>query len=156
AELSAQQIEAMRGYYERTLLAMATNPRAQYDSSPLLSEAELRRQLEDWNHRTAPFPHTRSIDQLFAEQVAATPHAIALEFGDQLLTYAQWNERANQLAHHLRASGVYTESVVGVMMERSPDMIVSVLDVLKAGGVYLPLDAEYPRERLAFMLQDAA
>src|SRR6185369_14181156 len=156
AELSAEQIDALSGYYERTLLAMTTNPHERYDSCQLLSEAELRRQLEDWNHSTLLVPHTRCIHQLFAEQVTATPQAIALEFEDQQLTYAQLNERTNQLAHYLGANGVGTESVVGVMMERSPDMIVSLLGVLKAGGAYLPLDPDYPRERLAFMLQDAA
>ena len=84
---------------------MATNPREQHDSCQLLSESELRRQLEDWNHRTLPFPHTRCIHQLFAEQVAATPEAVALEFGNQRLTYAQLNDRANQLAGYL-APGV--------------------------------------------------
>jgi amino acid adenylation domain-containing protein len=156
AELSGEQIEAMSGYYERALLAMATNPYLGYDSCQLLSESELRSQLEDWNYRTLPFAHTRCIHQLFAEQVAANPQAMALEFEDQQLTYAQLNERANQVAHYLTANGVDTESVVGIMMERSPDMIVSLLGVLKAGGAYLPLDPDYPRERLAFMLQDAA
>ena len=155
AELSGEQIQAMSGYYERALQAMSTNPHLRYDSCQLLSESELRRQLEDWNHRTPAFPHTRFIHQLFAEQVAATPEAVAIEFEGDRLSYAQLNERANQLAHHLRAGGVGTESIVGVMLERSPDMIVSVLGVLKAGGAYLPLDPDYPQERLAFMLQDA-
>src|SRR6185369_16640350 len=115
------------------LQAMSTNPHLRYDSFQLLSESELRRQLEDWNSHTPAFPHTRSIHELFAEQVAATPEAVALEFGDERLTYAQLNDRAGQLAHHLRASGVHTESVVGVMMERSPEMIVSLLGVLKGG-----------------------
>ncbi|HEX7334998.1 MAG TPA: amino acid adenylation domain-containing protein [Pyrinomonadaceae bacterium] len=155
AELS-EQIEAISGYYERTLVAMTTNPHERYDLCQLLSEAELRRQLEDWNHRTSSFPHTHCIHQLFAEQVAANPEAVALEFGEQRLTYAQLNDRANQLAGYLVARGAGTESVVGIAMERSPDMIVSLLGVLKTGGAYLPLDPDYPQERLAFMLEDAA
>ena len=150
AELSSEQIEAISGYFERTFLAMATNPREQYESSQLLSEAELRWQLGEWNDPP------RCIHQFFTEQVVATPDAVALEFGEQRLTYAQLNDRANQLANYLRARGVGIESVVGIALERSPDMIVSLLGVLKAGGAYLPLDPDYPRERLAFMLEDAA
>jgi amino acid adenylation domain-containing protein len=151
-EFTREQIETMSGYYQRALWAIATNPHQRYEDRSLLSETELRWQLE-LNGET--FPHTRSIHQLFAEQVAATPDAIALEFEDQRLTYAELNKRANQLAHYLISKGVRTESVVGIMMERSLDMIVSLLAVLKAGGAYLPLDPDYPQERIAFMLEDA-
>jgi amino acid adenylation domain-containing protein len=154
-EFTQEQIAAMSGYYERTLQAMATNPHQLYEQFSLLSETERRWQLDDLNDRKRPFQHSSSIHELFAEQVAATPEAIALEFEDQRLTYADLNERANQLAHHLMSRGVSTESVVGILMERSLDMIVSLLGVLKAGGAYLPLDPDYPRERLAFMLADA-
>jgi len=155
-EFTREQIEVMSGYYERTLLAIATKPGAQYEECSLLSEKELRWQIEDLNDRRRSFPQTRGIHQLFAEQVAATPEAVALEFGKQELTYAELNERANQLAGYLISRGVGTESVVGIMMERSPDMIVSLLGVLKAGGAYLPLDPDYPQERLGFLLEDAA
>ena len=155
-EFTREQIETMSGYYERTLLAIATQPHEQYEECSLLSEKELRWQLEELNDRSRTFPQTRSIHQLFAEQVAATPEAVALEFDNQRLTYAELNERANQLAGYLISRGVGTENVVGIMMERSPDMIVSLLGVLKAGGAYLPLDPEYPQERLGFMLEDAA
>jgi len=155
-EFTREQIEVMSGYYERTLLAIATKPGAQYEECSLLSEKELRWQLEDLNDRRRSFPQTRGIHQLFAEQVAATPEAVALEFGKQELTYAELNERANQLAGYLISRGVGPESVVGIMMERSPDMIVSLLGVLKAGGAYLPLDPDYPQERLGFLLEDAA
>jgi amino acid adenylation domain-containing protein len=154
-EFTREQIEAMSGYYERTLQAIAANPRERYEDSSLLSDTELRWQLHDLNDTARPYPRTHSVHELFAEQVASTPDAIALEFGNHQLTYAELNDRANQLAAYLRSRGVHTESVVGVMMERSPDMIVSLLGVLKAGGAYLPLDPDYPRERLGFMLEDA-
>lgn len=155
-EFTREQIEALSGYYQRTFVAMVSNPREQYESHVLLSETELRRQLEDWSGQVRPYPRSSCIHELFAEQVAAAPEAVALEFGSQQLTYAELNERANQLAAYLRANGVGAESVVGIMMERSLDMIVSMLGVLKAGGAYLSLDPDYPPGRLAFMLEDAA
>ena len=153
-EFSREQIAAISGYYERTFAAMAANPYEQYQTRVLLSEAELRTQL-DWNDTTRAFPREQCIHQLFEDQSARRPDALALEFGDQELTYGELNARANRLAHYLRRKGVGTESVVGIMLERSLEMIVGLLGVLKAGGAYLPLDSEYPRERLAFMLADA-
>ena len=93
--------------------------------------------------------------ELFAAQAARTPHAAAVVFGDTTLTYAELDARANRLAHHLVALGVGPEVVVGLCVERSPDMLVGLLAILKAGGAYLPLDPAYPPDRLAFMLEDA-
>jgi len=95
------------------------------------------------------------IHQLFEQQVAHTPEAIALVFADQQLTYRELNERVNQLAHYLRTLGVQPETLVGLCLERSLEMIIGLLGILKAGGAYVPLDPAYPRERLAFMLTDA-
>ena len=95
------------------------------------------------------------LPQLFEAQVARSPDAVAVVFEDTTLTYADLDARANQLAHHLRARGVGPEVVVGLCIERSPEMIVGLLGILKAGGAYLPLDPAYPTERLAFMIEDA-
>ncbi|WP_414754485.1 amino acid adenylation domain-containing protein [Anabaena sp. CCY 9910] len=107
----------------------------------------------------APFPlppaSYQSISQLFEEQVQRTPDAVAVEFGNQQLTYSQLNYRANQLAHYLRSLGVKPDVLVGLCVERSLEMVVGLLGILKAGGAYLPLDPEYPTERLSFMLEDA-
>ncbi len=97
-----------------------------------------------------------TLPDLFGAQAARTPDAIALVFGDERLTYGQLDARSNQLAHHLRALGVRPETIVGLCVERSPQMVVGLLGILKAGGAYLPLDPDYPGERLAFMLMDAA
>jgi amino acid adenylation domain-containing protein len=156
SEFTHDQIEAMSGYYERTFVAIASRSHEQYEDCVLLSEPELHRQLAEWKGTEQPFPRSSSIHELFAEQVSATPDAVALEFESQKLTYAELDERANQLAGYLRANGVGVETVVGIMMERSLDMIVSLLGVLKAGGAYLPLDPDYPPERLEFMLDDAS
>jgi amino acid adenylation domain-containing protein len=96
------------------------------------------------------------IHELFAQQVARTPDHIAVVFGDEPVTYCRLNERANRLAHHLRASGVGPETLVGVYLERGIELVVAMLGILKAGGAYLPIDPECPQERLAFMVQDAS
>jgi amino acid adenylation domain-containing protein/thioester reductase-like protein len=96
-----------------------------------------------------------SIHQLFEAQTIATPDAIAVVFQDQQLTYGELNQKANQLAHHLQTLGVKPEVLVGICVERSLEMIVGLLAILKSGGAYLPLDPAYPRERIAFMLEDA-
>ena len=101
------------------------------------------------------FP-SATLPELFAAQVARTPDAVAVVFEDQSLTYGELDARANQLAHHLRALGVGPETVVGLCVERSPEMLIGLIGILKAGGAYLPLDPSYPHERLAFMLEDAA
>ena len=92
---------------------------------------------------------------MFEEQVLRTPDSVAVAFGAQTLTYAQLNARANQLAHHLQALGIGPEVPVAVCMDHCPEMVIGVLGIFKAGGAYLPLDPAYPKERLAFMLQDA-
>jgi len=115
-----------------------------------------RQQLAQWNDTTIAYPHDRCIHQLIEAKVETSPDAIAVVFEDQSLTYGQLNHRANQLAHHLIALGVQPEQLIGICVERSLEMIVGILGILKAGAAYLPLDPTYPSERLAFMLQDAA
>ncbi len=98
----------------------------------------------------------RCIHELFEEQAARQPQAVAVTFADRQLTYGELNSRANQLAHHLRALGVRPDTLVGICVERSLEMVVGLLGILKAGGAYVPLDPEYPQERLAYMLADTA
>jgi non-ribosomal peptide synthetase component F len=111
--------------------------------------------LVSWNNVATDYPRNSSIQQLFEEQAEQTPHSVAVAFENQTLTYAQLNAKANQLAHYLRAQGVEAETLVGISIDRSLEMIVALLGILKAGGAYLPLDGSYPRERLAFMFDDA-
>ena len=96
-----------------------------------------------------------TLPALFAAQAARTPDAVAVVFEDRTLTYAALDAHANRLAHHLQSLGVGPETMVGLCVERSPEMVIGLLGILKAGGAYLPLDPNYPRERLAFMLADA-
>ncbi|MBU6350099.1 MAG: amino acid adenylation domain-containing protein [Chloroflexi bacterium] len=123
---------------------------------PLLTPAERQQVLLDWNATQQTDPLPPCIQQLFETQTRQTPEALALQCGSKQLTYRTLDQRANQLAHHLRTLGVGPESLVGVCLKRSIDLVVSVLAVWKAGGAYLPLDPDYPAERLAFVLHDAA
>ena len=152
---NATTIHRWLGHLRTLLAGIVADPRQRLSELPLLDEKEQQQMLVEWNRTQAEFPN-RSLSELFEAQVESTPDQIALTFADDQLTYRELNERANQLAHHLKSRGVGTESVVGIMMERSLDMIVSLLSVLKAGGAYLPLDPDYPQERTAFMLADAA
>ncbi|MFN7945816.1 MAG: amino acid adenylation domain-containing protein [Blastocatellia bacterium] len=111
--------------------------------------------LVEWNNTDAPYPSESCFHHLFEQHALARPDAIAVQFGAQHLTYAELNARASQLAHHLQRCGVTPDTIVGICTERSLEMIVGILGVLKAGGAYLPLDPHYPAERLAFMFADS-
>ncbi|RYZ45987.1 MAG: non-ribosomal peptide synthetase, partial [Myxococcaceae bacterium] len=121
----------------------------------LLSEAERQQVLVEWNDTAADFPADACIHHLFEQQAALRPDAIAVEFGDARLTYRELDARANQLAHLLRSHGVGPDTLVALCLERSLELIVSLLAILKAGGAYVPLDPSYPAPRLAAMLEDA-
>ena len=145
----------MSGHFQTLLEGIVANPQQRVSKLPLLTEAERHQLLVKWNDTQAEFPQDKCIHHLFEEQVEKTPDAIAVVFEDQELTYRELNCRANQLAHYLRSLGVEPEVLVGIYVERSPEMIVGLLGILKAGGSYVPLDANYPQERLAFMLEDS-
>jgi amino acid adenylation domain-containing protein len=122
---------------------------------PLLSAAERHQLLVEWNDTHRDIPQNLCIHQLFEAQAERTPETIAVVFEGEQVTYRELNRRANQLAHHLQASGIEPESVVGLCVERSLEMIIGLLGILKAGGAYLPLDPNNPRERLACLLADS-
>ena len=120
----------------------------------LLSDAESHQLLVEWNATAAPYPRDQTVHGLFEDRVDAAPDAVALVVKGAALTYRELDGRANHLAHHLRAAGVGEGDRVGVLMDRSTEMIVALLGILKAGGAYVPLDPQAPFERLAFMLGD--
>ncbi|MBN3951615.1 MAG: amino acid adenylation domain-containing protein [Nostoc sp. NMS7] len=135
--------------------AIAANPQQPVALLPLLTQQERHQLLMEWNNTQVNYPQNKCIHQLFEEQVKRTPNAVAIVYGNQHLTYRQLNCRANQLAHYLRSLGVGADVLVGLCVERSLSMVVGLLGILKAGGAYLPLDPEYPQDRLSFMLEDA-
>jgi amino acid adenylation domain-containing protein len=142
-------------HFQTLLTAIVANPEMQISELPLLSPAERQQLLVEWNNTQTDYPRDKCIHQLFEEQVARTPDAVAVVFENEQLTYHELNCRANQLAHYLRSKGVVAEELVGICLERSLLMVVGLLGILKAGGAYVPLDPEYPQERLTFMLEDA-
>lgn len=150
----ASTITRMLERFFTLLEGLIANPDRRVSSLPLMTEPEAKRLLVEWNDTEVEYEAPHTLPALFEAQVERTPEAVALVFEDAQLTYRELNHRANQLAHHLRGLGVGPESLVGVCMERSPEMLVGILGVLKAGGAYVPLDPTYPMERLALMLVD--
>ncbi|MDV7390845.1 amino acid adenylation domain-containing protein, partial [Arthrospira platensis SPKY1] len=150
----AATIARMVGHFRNLLTAVVDAPDAPVSYLPLLTPAERQQLLVEWNATATDYPRDKTLQALFAEQVAQQPQATAVRYGDAVLTYAELNARANQLAHFLQSRGVRRGSLVGVYMERSPEMMIAFLGIIKAGGAYVPLDTAYPTERLAFMLDD--
>ncbi len=153
--LDRDQVERMQDQF-RTLLGAITGG---YDRPigdlPVIPEEERRKILEEWNSTFIDYPRDICLHELFEAQAARTPDAVALVFDDRSLSYREFNELANRLAHYLRRRGVGAESLVGVYMERSFEMVIGLYAIQKAGGAYVPLDPEYPKERIGFMLEDA-
>jgi len=150
----AATIARMAGHFRMLLEGIVARPETPIDQLPLLTPAEHHQLLVEWNDTAIDYPRDRCIHQLFEEQVARTPQAVALVFENQQLSYRELDERANQLAHHLITLGVGPEVLVGICLERSLELIVGLLGILKAGAAYVPLEPSYPKERLAFMLSD--
>ena len=120
----------------------------------MLTREEEQQLLIEFNNTTVNYPKDKTIIDVFEEQVAKTPGAIAVVFEEEQLNYAALNEKANQLAQYLRSRGVKEETLVPICIERSLEMIVGILGILKAGGAYVPIDPGYPPERISYMLED--
>jgi amino acid adenylation domain-containing protein len=147
-------IERLAAHYGVLLKAIASDPGPRLSALPILTDEESRL-LVEWNSTTREYPRDRCIHQLFEEQAERTPEALAVRFGEQQLTYRELNHRSNLLAHHLRRCGVGPDVRVGLCLNRSLELVVAVLAVLKSGGAYVPLDPAHPGERLTYMLEDA-
>jgi amino acid adenylation domain-containing protein len=149
-------ITRMAHYFQNLLQESVAHPDAPISRLSLLDSVEEHRILVQWNATARDFPRHLCIHHLFESQVERTPERLAVVSGSAQLSYAELNARSNQLAHHLRRLGVGPEVRVGLCLKRSVELLVAILAVLKAGGAYLPLDPQYPREHLSFMLTDAA
>jgi amino acid adenylation domain-containing protein len=148
-------IKQFTTHWLRMLEAIVANPEQSLREVELLSAAERYQMLEEWNATEREYPQSICVHELFENQVERTPDAIAVSFEDQRLSYAELDRRTNQLAHYLRRAGVGPETTVALYLERSIDMIVALLGVLKAGGAYLPLETTHPKGRAQYMLEDA-
>ncbi|TRU45399.1 MAG: non-ribosomal peptide synthetase [Microcystis aeruginosa Ma_QC_Ca_00000000_S207] len=147
-------IKQMGQHFQNLLIAIADNPKTGIFELPMLSDEERYQLLSLWNETQTDYPNNKCIHQLFEEQVERTPNNIAVVFDHESLTYSELNNRANQLAHYLQKLGVKPKELVGICLERSLEMIVGLLAILKVGGAYVPIDPDYPQERISFMLQD--
>ena len=148
-------IERMIGHYKTLLKGIVDNPDQAIDALPLLTAQEEQQLLRDWTDTVTLYPRDTTIDALFEAQVRSTPQATAVFFEGDTLTYSELDQRANQLAHHLIQQGVLPGEIIGITLERSLELIIAVLAILKSGGAYLPLDHKYPQERTKLMLEDA-
>lgn len=148
-------VTRMLAHLEELLTAIAADPEQRVGDLPVLSDAERRLVLAEWNGESAAVPHDRCLHELIESRVESAPDRIAVSYAEEQLTYRQLNARANQLARYLQQLGIWAESRVGVLIEQPLRMIVALLGVLKAGGAYVPLDPQYPAERLTFMIEDA-
>ena len=148
-------IERLIGHYINILNIITENPEIKIADIDMLSESEERQILFEFNNPKAAYPADKTIHQLFEEQAERHPDNTAVVFGDKCLTYGQLNVMANNLARKLRDIGVKSENIVGIKVERSFEMIIGILGILKAGGAYLPIDPNYPEDRINFMLEDS-
>jgi hypothetical protein len=148
-------VERMLGQLERIVEGMVGDAGVRVQELELVSGEEREQLLGGWNETGAAYGVERTLAELFEEQVERAGAAVALESETEELSYAELNERANQVGHYLREQGVGPEVLVGLLMERGIELVVGLLGVLKAGGAYVPLDPAYPQERLSFMMADA-
>ncbi|MGB7290980.1 MAG: amino acid adenylation domain-containing protein [Thermodesulfobacteriota bacterium] len=150
---SESTITLMIERFQILLEGIVEHPEQRITDLPILTEREKHQLLVEWNDTKREYPRAKCIHELFEEQVERAPESIAVVFEDQELTYRELNQRANKLARHLQSLGVAPETSVGLFMDRSPEIIVGLLGILKAGGTYVPIDASYPEERLSFILE---
>ena len=149
-------IAQLSRYFEALVLAAAAVPDTRLTDLPLLSPTEIAQQLTAFNPTAVDAPRDETIVSLFTQQVARQPERIAITHGNQQISYGELEARSNQLAHRLRAAGVQFETLVAVALDRSPELIIALLAVLKSGGAYLPVDPTHPAGRIEFILTDSA
>ena len=152
---SSSSINRLLGHLETLLTNISLNPEQQLWEVSLLTNSEKKQLLIEGNREEIKGNNDLRIHQLFERQVEKTPNNTAVIFDDESLTYEQLNKKANQLAHYLQKLGVKPETLVGICLEPSLEMVISLLAILKVGGAYLPLDPNYPEKRLDFMIKDS-
>src|SRR5258706_2525536 len=153
--MDSGQILRYARQFEQLIWEIARNPNRRLSEYLLLSDEEKRTLLVEWNSTQTEYEREVTIPELFERQASKTPDAIALEFGNQEITYGDLNRRANVVAGELRKLGVGPEVAVGLGLERSFELVIGMLAILKAGGIYVPLDLTYPRDRLRFIVEEA-
>jgi amino acid adenylation domain-containing protein len=153
--LDEGEVQEIAVCYNKVIAAIAQDWESHHDSLSLLPPHQHRMLVQELNATSGAFSQDKCLQQLFEHQARVAPEAVAVVCEDEELTYGELDRRANQLAYHLQKHGIGLESLVGICIQRSPEMLVGLLGILKAGAAYLPLDPAYPKERLAFMIADA-
>jgi len=151
----AATVERWAGHLQVLLNGMVADDQQRISRLPILTQAEIGHIIVDWNDTEADYAQDSGIHQLFEQQAEQTPDAIAVAFEGRSLTYAEVNAQSNRLAHYLREKGAGPAVLIGLCVDRSPEMIIGLLGILKAGSAYVPLDPDYPEDRIAYMIKDA-
>ncbi|EQB89765.1 hypothetical protein M918_18990 [Clostridium sp. BL8] len=154
-KITEDTVKALYQSYETALIDILNNYNKKIKDIKILSQKDMEKILHEFNDTKADYPKDKTIHELFQDQVEKTPDNIAVIFEDKKLTYRELNERSNSLARVLRDKGVKADSIVGIVVERSLEMIVGIMGILKAGGAYLPIDPNYPKGRIEYMLKDS-
>ncbi|WBW95743.1 non-ribosomal peptide synthetase [Oceanirhabdus sp. W0125-5] len=150
-----ESIRRMSKHFIEILKSICKNPQAKLSEIQMLTNKEKKEILYNFNDTRSVYPKDKTIHELFEDNVEKTPNNIALVFKDKKLTYSELNEKSNQLARLLRSKGVQANSIVGIMVERSVEMIIGIMGILKAGAAYLPIDPKHPKERIEYTINDA-
>jgi len=150
-----ETMERLLEHFNNILADVAENPEKKLSEIQLMGKEEKKQVLETFNETGSDYPRNKTIHQLFEEKAEKTPDNIAVIYEEQRLSYRELNEKSNQLARILREKGVKGDSIVGIMVERSLEMLIGIIGILKAGGAYLPIDPEYPTDRISYMLNDS-
>ncbi len=151
----SKTIERFIKYFFQIVKQISNNPRIKIKDIDILGKEETDLLLHKFNDTKASYPKEKLINEIFEEQVNKSPEEIALKLGEDTMTYGELNQRSNQIARHLRSQGVKPDTIVGIIMDRSFEMIVGIMGILKAGGAYLPIDPEYPEERINYTQEDS-
>ncbi len=151
----ASTMQRLVEHYRSLLESAAQEPDSPLSRLSILTPEERRRVLHDWNRTSSDYPRDRSLVELFEAQAELRPGAVAVEYGERRLSYRELNGEANRLARRLDSLGLSREDPVAFLLQRSPEMVIAIIAILKAGGAYLPLDPDYPSDRIAFMLEDS-
>ncbi|MCK4261415.1 MAG: amino acid adenylation domain-containing protein, partial [Halanaerobiales bacterium] len=150
-----ETIERMAEHFIQVISQVVNEPEVVLADISMVNEEELHKLLYDFNNTEVEYPKNKNIAQMFEDQVDRIPDQTAIVFEDHILTYLELNEKSNQLARKLRKKGVQPEKIIGIIVERSLEMSIGILAILKAGGAYLPIDSEYPKDRIHYMLKDS-
>lgn len=149
-----ESIERMKGHFRELLRSIVTMPGQSIAKLQMLTREEEIQILEEFNHTQAPYPADESLIGLFEKQVLTTPHKVALRLEDGGICYGQLNERSNKLAHYLKSLAVQEQTLIPICMERSIELVIGILGILKAGAAYVPIDADYPADRIRYIVED--